>query len=90
MTTSQLKSTALRGMSGVMVHITLLLEFMGLSQCKMAGLSSFYVLGGYSRDISSEIDLIYRFDEDTYKFVELDQRLPYPADFVLGMMVTMD
>ena len=54
------------------------------------GISSFYVLGGYSFDVSSDIDLIYRFDEDTYEFVELNQRLPYPASVVLGAMVTMD
>ena len=88
-TTSQLKSTTLKGMSGATgptirwaeLHMLLPLQ---------DGISSFYVLGGYSFDVSSDIDLIYRFDEDTYEFVELNQRLPYPASVVLGAMVTMD
>ena len=50
--------------------------------------NSFFVFGGtmYSADLY--VDTIYRFDEDTYDFVLLDQRLPYAANRAFGMMVS--
>ena len=50
--------------------------------------NSFFVFGGtmYSADLY--VDTIYRFDEDTYDFVLLDQRLPYAANRAFGIMVS--
>ena len=55
---------------------------------------SFLMVGGTSDKGSTYLDTIYRFDEDTYEFVLLDQRLPYGASritaiFVAPEMVTL-
>ena len=53
------------------------------------GPGSFYVLGGDLYD-SGSVDAIYRFDADTYEFVELDQRLTLNGHGVPGLMVPRD
>ena len=50
-------------------------------------LGSFYVIGGFQDEDDTFLDMIYRFDEDTYEFVEVDQRLPYNASAMMGLMV---
>ena len=54
------------------------------------GRNSFFVLGGRIDSTNPDLflDTIYRFDEDTYDFVLLDQRLPYAANRAFGMMVS--
>ena len=54
-------------------------------------LGSFYALGGYLAGTDdTRLDSIYRFDEDTYEFVLLEQRLPYAAGDIMGLMVSRD
>ena len=54
------------------------------------GRNSFYAIGGLIQETDPDIylDTIYRFDEDTYEFVLLEQRLPYQGYGVLGMFVS--
>ena len=47
------------------------------------------MLGGDLYD-SGSVDAIYRFDADTYEFVELDQRLTLNGHGVPGLMVPRD
>ena len=42
---------------------------------------------GVSMNDSGSVDAIYRFDADTYEFVELDQRLTLNGHGVPGLMV---
>ena len=51
------------------------------------GRNSFFALGGYLSG-AVYLDTIYRFDEDSYEFVLLEQRLPFGAERAFGMMVS--
>ena len=51
------------------------------------GQGSFYLMSG-DVDGVGHIDRIFRFDPETYEFVELEQRLPYSGDEVLAVMVS--
>ena len=53
------------------------------------GGNSFYALGGYDSagNPDAYLDTIYQFDENTYDFILLEQRLPYGAYNGFGMMV---
>ena len=54
------------------------------------GWGSFYVIGGYSYYENAPVDDMYQFDKASYEFVELEARLPYRADGLLGRMVSED
>ena len=51
---------------------------------------TFYAFGGWPASRDSYSDTIYRFDEASYEFVLLDQRLPYQAHEALGLIVSMN
>ena len=52
------------------------------------GIGSFYVLGGFVYGPDEVTSAMYRFDEDTYEFVQLEQTLAYPAEGVVGIMLS--
>ena len=81
-TTTEIYNLANDAMNGVMDLIIPLEECMMCLQSKTNK--------GVSMYDSGSVDAIYRFDADTYEFVELDQRLTLNGHGVPGLMVPRD